>query len=141
MEIVTIFELKVVFTRARKFANFVRLYLPHITTFFNQLLEFYYFYVKGSFWEFRFYCLDQKLVYNANCPLPDIILELILYCRFTTRAKLTAAVAIQVPQSRNVSTVMLSNAFLITGITKSHKLTSYNKNNIWVNRLNFIYTG
>ncbi len=27
----------------RKFANFVRLYLPHITTFFNQILEFYYF--------------------------------------------------------------------------------------------------
>ncbi len=25
----------------RNFANFVRLYLPHVTTFFNQILEFY----------------------------------------------------------------------------------------------------
>jgi hypothetical protein len=46
--------------------------------------------------------------------------------------KLTAAVAIQVPQSRSVSTVMLSNPFLITGITKSQRLTSYNENNICV---------
>ena len=23
--------------------------------------------LKGPFREFRFYCLDQKLVYNANC--------------------------------------------------------------------------
>ncbi len=23
----------------------------------------------GSFQEFRFYCLDQKVVYNANCPI------------------------------------------------------------------------
>ena len=48
-KIVTIFEPKVVtiFARntiMRKFANFVRLYFPHITTFFNQILEFY------SFW-------------------------------------------------------------------------------------------
>ena len=27
-------------TIVRKFANFVRLYFPHITTFFNQILEF-----------------------------------------------------------------------------------------------------
>jgi hypothetical protein len=46
--------------------------------------------------------------------------------------KLTAAVAIQVPQSRSVSTVMLSNPFLITGITKSQRLTSYNENNVCV---------
>ncbi len=44
----TIFEPKVVTISARntimrKFANFVRLYFPHITTFFNQILEFYYF--------------------------------------------------------------------------------------------------
>ncbi len=31
-------------TIMRKFANFVRLYFPHITTFFNQILGFYYFY-------------------------------------------------------------------------------------------------
>ncbi len=67
VKIVTIFESKVVTISARhtiirKFANFVRLNFPHITTFFNQILEFYYF---CSFWEFRFYCLDQKLVYNA----------------------------------------------------------------------------
>ncbi len=48
MEIVTIFEPKVVAISARdtimrKFANFVRLYFPHITIFFNQILEFYYF--------------------------------------------------------------------------------------------------
>ena len=30
-------------TIMRKFANFVRLYFPHITTFFNQILGFYYF--------------------------------------------------------------------------------------------------
>ncbi len=27
--------------------------------------------LKGSFREFRFYCLDQKLVYNANCLLEN----------------------------------------------------------------------
>ena len=46
-EIATIFEPKVVAISARntmrKFANFVRLYFPHITTFFNQILEFDYF--------------------------------------------------------------------------------------------------
>ena len=47
-EIATIFEPKVVaisarYTTIREFANFVRLYFPHITTFFNQILEFYYF--------------------------------------------------------------------------------------------------
>ena len=30
-------------TLMRKFANFVRLYFPQITTFFNQILGFYYF--------------------------------------------------------------------------------------------------
>ncbi len=45
-EIATIFEPKVVAisarnTTMRKFANFVRLYFPHITTFFNQILGFY----------------------------------------------------------------------------------------------------
>ena len=48
VEIVTISEPKVLAISARskimrKFANFVRLYLPHITTFFNQILVFYYF--------------------------------------------------------------------------------------------------
>ncbi len=47
-EIVTILELKMVTISARntimrKFANSVRLYFPHITTFFNQILEFYFF--------------------------------------------------------------------------------------------------
>ena len=45
-EFVTIFEPKVVTISARntmrKFANFVRLYFPHVTIFFNQILEFYY---------------------------------------------------------------------------------------------------
>ncbi len=44
-EIVTIFEPKVVAissrnTTMRKFANFVKLYFPHITTFFNQISDF-----------------------------------------------------------------------------------------------------
>ena len=48
VEIVTIFEPKVVaiFTRRtimKIFANFIRLYFPYITTFFNQILEFCYF--------------------------------------------------------------------------------------------------
>ena len=47
VKIVTIFETKVLTISARnvmrEFANFVRLYFPHITTFFNQILEFYYF--------------------------------------------------------------------------------------------------
>ena len=46
-EIATTFGSKMaaIFARntMRKFANFVRLYLPHITTLFNQILEFYYF--------------------------------------------------------------------------------------------------
>ncbi len=73
MEIATIFESKVVIISAhntiiRKFANFVRLYFPtHYNIFqpnFGILLL-----SKGSFREFRCYCLDQKLVYNGNCPL------------------------------------------------------------------------
>ena len=54
----------------RKFANFVRLYFPHISTVFNLLL------VKGSFQEFHFFsvwiCLDQKLVSNANMSIVRI---------------------------------------------------------------------
>ena len=47
-EIATIFEPKVVTISTRntimgKYANFVRLYFPHITTFFKQILEYYYF--------------------------------------------------------------------------------------------------
>ena len=47
-EIVTTFGSKMVTISARntiiiKFANFVMLYLPHITTFLNQILEFYHF--------------------------------------------------------------------------------------------------
>ncbi len=47
-KIATIFEPKVITILARntimrKFAHFVRLYFPHITTFFNQILEFCYF--------------------------------------------------------------------------------------------------
>ena len=53
----------------RKFANFVRLYFPHITTFFEQILEFHYFWrVSKNFVFFVRICLDQNLVYNANCP-------------------------------------------------------------------------
>ena len=71
VEIVTIFVPKVVaisarYTIVRKFANFARLYIPNISTNFGILLL-----LKGSFREFRFFiwiCLDQKLVYNANCP-------------------------------------------------------------------------
>ncbi len=66
-EIVTIFEPKVVAISARttimrKFANFVQLYFPHITIFFNQILEFTIVWI----------CLDQKLVYNANYPLNSV---------------------------------------------------------------------
>ncbi len=68
-EIATIFEPKVVAISARKtitrkFANFVRLYFPHITTHFDQILEFYYFW-KVLFGNFVFFpvwiCLDKKL--------------------------------------------------------------------------------
>ncbi len=72
MEIVTIFEPKVVAISARntvmrKFANFVRLYIfsAHYNIFqpnIRILLR-----LEGSFREFCFYCLDQKLVYNGNC--------------------------------------------------------------------------
>ncbi len=53
-------------TIMRKFANFVRLYFPHVTTFSTKFWNFTTF--KRFFPEFRYYCLDQKLVYNANCP-------------------------------------------------------------------------
>ncbi len=56
-------------TIMRKFANFVRLYFPHITTFFNQILGFYYF-LKVVFGNVVFLvgiCLEQKFVYKENC--------------------------------------------------------------------------
>ena len=60
-------------TIMRKFANFVRLYFPHITTFFNQILGFYYF-LKVLFGMNVVFlvgiCLEQKLVYKENCLLP-----------------------------------------------------------------------
>ena len=51
----------------RKFPNFVRLYLRHITIFSNQILEFYYFRSPEGFFPgissfFVWICLDQKLV-------------------------------------------------------------------------------
>ncbi len=58
-------------TIMRKFANFVRLYFPHITTFFNHILGFYYF-LKVPFGNVVFLvgiCLEQKLVYKENCLL------------------------------------------------------------------------
>ncbi len=54
-------------TIMRKFANFVRLYFPHITTFFNQILRFYFgnvVFLVGT-------CLEQKLVYKENCLLHE----------------------------------------------------------------------
>ncbi len=67
--IATIFEPKVVAISARntimrKFANFGRLYFPHIIQHFQPNFGILLF-LKGSFQEFRFYFLDQKLVYNA----------------------------------------------------------------------------
>ena len=69
-------ELKVITISARntiigrKFAHFVRLYfnfhrlqLHFSTKFWNLLL------LKSSFQEFRFFWIDNKLVYNANCPI------------------------------------------------------------------------
>ncbi len=58
-------------TIMRKFANFVRLYFPHITTFFNQILGFYYFLevVFGNVVFLVGICLEQKLVYKENCLL------------------------------------------------------------------------
>ena len=50
-------------TIMRKFANFVKLYFPHITTFFNQILGFYYF-LKVLFGNVVFLvgiCLDKKI--------------------------------------------------------------------------------
>ncbi len=61
-------------TIMRKFANFVRLYFPHITTFFNQILGFYYF-LKVLFGNVVFLvgiCPEQKLVYKENCLLVTI---------------------------------------------------------------------
>ena len=61
-------------TIMRKFASFVRLYFPHITTFFNQILGFYYF-LKFLFGNVVFLvgiCLEQKLVYKENCLLSDV---------------------------------------------------------------------
>ena len=58
-------------TIMRKFANFARLYFPHITTFFNHILGFYYF-LKVPFGNVVFLvgiCLEQKLVYKENCLL------------------------------------------------------------------------
>lgn len=43
---------------------------------------------------------------------------------------LTAAVAMHVPQSRIVSTVMLSRPFIMTGMMKSHKCSTYEKQNV-----------
>ncbi len=58
-------------TIMRKFANFVRLYFPHITTFFNQILGFYYFLkvLLGNVVFLVGICLEQKLVYKENCLL------------------------------------------------------------------------
>ena len=72
VEIVTIFEPKVVATSAsntimRKFAIFVRLYFPHITTFFNQILKIYYF-LKVLSGNFVFFT-GLNLVYYASGPL------------------------------------------------------------------------
>ena len=58
-------------TIMRKFANFVRLYFSHITTFLNQILGFCYF-LKVVFGNVVFLvgiCLEQKLVYKENCLL------------------------------------------------------------------------
>ena len=55
-------------TIMRKFANFVRLYFPHITTFFDQILGFYYF-LKVLFGNVVLLvgsCLEQKVVYKEN---------------------------------------------------------------------------
>ncbi len=59
-------------TIMRKFAKFVRLYFPHITTFFNQIWDFTTFDLKCSFRECSFFgriCLEQKLVFKENCLL------------------------------------------------------------------------
>ena len=61
-------------TIMRKFANFVRLYFPHITTFFNQILGFYYF-LKVLFGNVVFLVgiwLEQKFVYKENCLLRPV---------------------------------------------------------------------
>ncbi len=77
---ITIFEPKVVTISARntimrKFSNFVSLYFSHITTFFNQILNFTTFerFFPGI-WFFRLDLSRSKiiLVYNANCPLPAL---------------------------------------------------------------------
>ena len=51
-------------TIARKFAKFIRLYYPHITTFSTKFWNFTT--LKRFFPEISFSCPDQKLVYNAN---------------------------------------------------------------------------
>ncbi len=63
-------------TIMRKFANFVRPYFPHITTFFNQILGFYYF-LKVLFGNVVFLvriCLEQKFVYKENCLFKSVFL-------------------------------------------------------------------
>ncbi len=64
-------------TIMRKFANFVRLYFPHNTTFFNEILGFYFF-LKVLFGNVVFLvgiCLEQKLVYKENSLLSSIRLK------------------------------------------------------------------
>ncbi len=77
-KIVTIFEPKVVTISARntiirKFANLVRLYifhtLQHLSTKFWNFTTFERFFPGISGFFLAWICLDQKLVYNANCPL------------------------------------------------------------------------
>ncbi len=62
----------------------VTIFSTHFTTFFNQISEFYFFckVLSGSFGFFVCICLDQKLVYNANCPfgLHFWISGLLVYC-------------------------------------------------------------
>ena len=50
----------------RKFANFARLYFPHITTYISQPNFGILLVLKGSFREFGFFRLDKKLVYNYS---------------------------------------------------------------------------
>ena len=54
-----------------KFANFARLYFPQFTTFRDQTWQCNYFqHAHSSCGKiFCSSCLDQNLVYNANCPL------------------------------------------------------------------------
>ena len=98
-------------TIMRKFANFVRLYFPHIKTFFNQILGFYY------FWKVFFgnvvllvgICLEQKFVYKGNCLLyTNLIIQTFVH---NIEISLSRCTVIVRPPSSEISCIYIVRAW------------------------------